>query len=118
MMPQSNEQRNWEARPNLLHISQMASTPTLNGLCTISSQGCQMGRRICSVEKLTLGACGATHHDLSGGQMQRLAIARTFMRSSSTEQNVGLLLFDEPSASLDPTAEHGAIYPHDVLPFN
>lgn len=59
-----------------------------------------------------------THHDLSGGQMQRLAIARTFMRSSSTEQNVGLLLFDEPSASLDPTAEHGAIYPHDVLPFN
>ncbi|KAI0297906.1 HlyB/MsbA family ABC transporter [Russula brevipes] len=34
-----------------------------------------------------------------------LAVARTFMRSSSTEQGVGLLLFDEPSASLDPTAE-------------
>ncbi|KAI0288520.1 HlyB/MsbA family ABC transporter [Russula brevipes] len=42
---------------------------------------------------------------LSGGEMQRLAVARTFMRSSSTEQGVGLLLFDEPSASLDPTAE-------------
>ncbi|KAI9507419.1 HlyB/MsbA family ABC transporter [Russula earlei] len=45
-------------------------------------------------------------HGLSGGQMQRLAVARTFMRSSSAEQGVGLLLFDEPSASLDPTAEH------------
>ncbi|KAH8996475.1 HlyB/MsbA family ABC transporter [Lactarius hatsudake] len=47
-----------------------------------------------------------TDHGLSGGQMQRLAVARTFMRSSSTERGVGLLLFDEPSASLDPTAEH------------
>ncbi|TFY76338.1 hypothetical protein EWM64_g7675 [Hericium alpestre] len=28
------------------------------------------------------------------------------MRSMSSEQKVGLLLFDEPSASLDPTAEH------------
>jgi ABC-type multidrug transport system fused ATPase/permease subunit len=49
-------------------------------------------------------------HELSGGQMQRLAVARTFMRSSSAEQGVGLLLFDEPSASLDPTAEHGTIF--------
>ncbi|KAG1725553.1 P-loop containing nucleoside triphosphate hydrolase protein [Suillus paluster] len=45
---------------------------------------------------------------LSGGQMQRLAVSRTFMRSlvSETESLVGMLLFDEPSASLDPTAEH------------
>ena len=50
-----------------------------------------------------------TGQELSGGQMQRLAVARTFMRSSTTEQEVGLLLFDEPSASLDPTAEHGMI---------
>ena len=49
--------------------------------------------------------------DLSGGQMQRLAVARTFMRFSWTEQGVGLLLFDEPSASLDPTAEQGTISP-------
>ncbi|KAI0267129.1 HlyB/MsbA family ABC transporter [Gloeopeniophorella convolvens] len=47
-----------------------------------------------------------TDHGLSGGQMQRLAVARTFMRSSAAEQKVGLLLFDEPSASLDPSAEH------------
>ena len=33
--------------------------------------------------------------------------SRTFMRSSASEPSVGLLLFDEPSASLDPTAEHG-----------
>ncbi len=31
------------------------------------------------------------------------------MRSLSTEKAVGLLLFDEPSASLDPTAEHGTV---------
>ncbi|KAI0329169.1 P-loop containing nucleoside triphosphate hydrolase protein [Cubamyces sp. BRFM 1775] len=44
---------------------------------------------------------------LSGGQMQRLAVARTFMRSVVPEDpKVGLLLFDEPSASLDPVAEH------------
>ncbi|OBZ79055.1 Lipid A export ATP-binding/permease protein MsbA [Grifola frondosa] len=44
---------------------------------------------------------------LSGGQMQRLAVSRTFMRSIVSEDaKVGLLLFDEPSASLDPTAEH------------
>ncbi|EDR16100.1 uncharacterized protein LACBIDRAFT_301848 [Laccaria bicolor S238N-H82] len=43
---------------------------------------------------------------LSGGQMQRIALSRTFMRSLVSEPNVGLLLFDEPSASLDPTAEH------------
>ena len=52
----------------------------------------------------------STNQELSGGQMQRLAVARTFMRSSTMEQEVGLLLFDEPSASLDPTAEHGTIY--------
>nr|VWP00422.1 Mitochondrial phosphate carrier protein [Ganoderma boninense] len=44
---------------------------------------------------------------LSGGQMQRIAVARTFMRSVVSEDTkVGLLLFDEPSASLDPVAEH------------
>ncbi|TFK85028.1 P-loop containing nucleoside triphosphate hydrolase protein [Polyporus arcularius HHB13444] len=44
---------------------------------------------------------------LSGGQQQRLAVARTFMRSIVQEDSqVGLLLFDEPSAALDPAAEH------------
>ena len=34
--------------------------------------------------------------------------ARTFMRSVLKDDNtVGMLLFDEPSASLDPAAEHG-----------
>ncbi|KAG2157764.1 P-loop containing nucleoside triphosphate hydrolase protein [Suillus bovinus] len=46
---------------------------------------------------------------ISRGQAQRLAISRTFMRSlvSETESSAGMLLFDEPSASLDPTAEYG-----------
>lgn len=55
-----------------------------------------------------VGGMRTTETSLSGGQMQRLAVARTFMRSlvSEAESPVGLLLFDEPSASLDPTAEH------------
>lgn len=50
----------------------------------------------------------ADHLGLSGGQKQRLAVSRTFMRSlaSETEPSAGILLFDEPSASLDPLAEH------------
>ncbi|KAI0042884.1 P-loop containing nucleoside triphosphate hydrolase protein [Auriscalpium vulgare] len=51
------------------------------------------------------GREGSGDLGLSGGQLQRLAVARTFMRSSVSEPTVGLLLFDEPSASLDPKAE-------------
>jgi len=44
---------------------------------------------------------------LSGGQMQKLAVSRMFMRAVvSEEERLGLLVFDEPSAALDPTAEH------------
>ncbi|RPD64048.1 HlyB/MsbA family ABC transporter [Lentinus tigrinus ALCF2SS1-6] len=59
---------------------------------------------------LVLDAAGirtSTTFELSGGQMQRLAVARTFMRTVVREDSdLGLLLFDEPSASLDPAAEH------------
>ncbi|MCA1994323.1 MAG: ATP-binding cassette domain-containing protein, partial [Coleofasciculus sp. S288] len=40
--------------------------------------------------------------DLSGGQWQRIAIARALMRLSQAE----LVLFDEPTAALDPKTEH------------
>jgi len=40
--------------------------------------------------------------DLSGGQWQRIAIARSLMRLSCSE----LLIFDEPTAALDPKTEH------------
>lgn len=39
-------------------------------------------------------------HDLSGGQWQRLAIARAFYRDAP------LVILDEPSAALDPRAEY------------
>ncbi|KAJ7724996.1 P-loop containing nucleoside triphosphate hydrolase protein [Mycena maculata] len=50
------------------------------------------------------GAGNMSSHSkgLSGGQMQRIALSRTFMR----DEGVGILCFDEPSASLDPTAEY------------
>lgn len=42
--------------------------------------------------------------------------SRTFMRTINPSARVGLLLFDEPSASLDPTAEFGTrIYIRDCL---
>jgi len=47
-----------------------------------------------------------TSSGFSGGQLQRLALSRTFMKSLGEGDKIGLLLFDEPSASLDPTAEH------------
>jgi hypothetical protein len=51
--------------------------------------------------------------------MQRLVVARTlFMRSSTMEEDVGLLMFDEPSASLDHTAEHGTIPPAFRFPLD
>jgi ATP-binding cassette, subfamily B, bacterial len=39
---------------------------------------------------------------LSGGQWQRVALSRAFMRLSTAD----LMLLDEPSASLDPEAEY------------
>ncbi|TFK76612.1 P-loop containing nucleoside triphosphate hydrolase protein [Pluteus cervinus] len=53
-----------------------------------------------------MGGMSSRSTGLSGGQMQRIALSRTFMRSIVSESGVGLLLFDEPSASLDPSAEH------------
>lgn len=44
--------------------------------------------------------------ELSGGQWQRLALARLFMRAGS--ERVRLVVADEPSASLDPKVEYGA----------
>lgn len=44
----------------------------------------------------------------SGGQTQRLALSRTFMRSTTCD--VKFLAYDEPSAALDPQAEFGS-YP-------
>ncbi|KAH7105219.1 P-loop containing nucleoside triphosphate hydrolase protein [Auriculariales sp. MPI-PUGE-AT-0066] len=49
---------------------------------------------------------GRSVSGLSGGQNQKVAVARTIMRVTSSTDKVGMLLFDEPSASMDPVAEH------------
>ncbi|EKM80420.1 hypothetical protein AGABI1DRAFT_106604 [Agaricus bisporus var. burnettii JB137-S8] len=52
------------------------------------------------------GMMGSRHqqrHGLSGGEWQRIAIARAFMRA--TEPHVDLLVFDEPTSSLDAHAQ-------------
>jgi len=41
--------------------------------------------------------------EFSGGETQRLALSRTFMRSTTCDPR--LLAYDEPSAALDPKAE-------------
>ena len=46
-----------------------------------------------------LGRYFADGYQLSGGQWQRIAIARAFMRDST------LCILDEPSAALDPISE-------------
>ncbi len=48
-----------------------------------------------------LGAQWAGGVDLSGGQWQKIAIARSMMRPSAL-----LSVYDEPSAALDPQSEH------------
>ena len=41
---------------------------------------------------------------------------RTLAQEDGEDAGVGLLLFDEPSASLDPVAEHGArVGPRGIL---
>ncbi|KAJ6627517.1 P-loop containing nucleoside triphosphate hydrolase protein [Mycena sp. CBHHK59/15] len=49
-------------------------------------------------------AASSRHHGLSGGEWQRLSIARAFMRAK--EPQVDLLLFDEPTSSLDAHAQN------------
>ena len=56
---------------------------------------------------------------LSGGQSQRVAVARTMLRARAGagpgSDRVGLLLFDEPSASLDPEAEYSELCPRRMV---
>lgn len=47
--------------------------------------------------------------NVSGGQWQRLAISRTFMRALDND-NVRLMCYDEPSSALDPKAEFGMLF--------
>ena len=50
--------------------------------------------------------------ELSGGQWQRLALARLFMRAERDQ--VRLVCSDEPSAALDPKAEYGTSLCGDI----
>ncbi|KAG2051306.1 P-loop containing nucleoside triphosphate hydrolase protein [Suillus hirtellus] len=50
------------------------------------------------------GMSSRLQHGLSGGEWQRIAISRAFMRADRPE--VDLLLFDEPTSSLDSCAQN------------
>ncbi|EJD55676.1 P-loop containing nucleoside triphosphate hydrolase protein [Auricularia subglabra TFB-10046 SS5] len=43
---------------------------------------------------------------LSGGQAQKIAVARAIMRATGKDDSVGLLMYDEPSSAMDPIAEY------------
>ncbi|KZW02444.1 P-loop containing nucleoside triphosphate hydrolase protein [Exidia glandulosa HHB12029] len=50
---------------------------------------------------------------LSGGQTQKIAVARALMRTTCGNDHVGLMLFDEPSAHMDPVVlliRHEALF--------
>ena len=53
-----------------------------------------------------LGSWFDEGHELSGGQWQKLAVARSFMRLSSRDgEGADLLILDEPTAAIDAAAE-------------
>ncbi|KAF8845637.1 P-loop containing nucleoside triphosphate hydrolase protein [Paxillus ammoniavirescens] len=57
-----------------------------------------------STSYLGCGMSSRQQHGLSGGEWQRIAISRAFMRADRPE--VDLLLFDEPTSSLDGHAQN------------
>ena len=59
-----------------------------------ASNGCRSRWRTPLAKELTGG------HDLSGGEWQRLALARAFYRSEAA-----LVVLDEPTYGVDPAAE-------------
>ncbi|KAJ7507444.1 P-loop containing nucleoside triphosphate hydrolase protein [Mycena galericulata] len=62
-------------------------------------------RTILETDSMSYSGCAdsSRQHGLSGGEWQRLSIARAFMRAN--EPQVDLLLFDEPTSSLDAHAQ-------------
>lgn len=67
----------------------------------LTAAGCDFVERLPAGVDTPLGQSRPEGVDLSGGQWQRLMVARAF-----AEPTHGLLVLDEPSASLDPFAEH------------
>ncbi|CAE6524647.1 unnamed protein product [Rhizoctonia solani] len=89
-LPESRKPLVWEEHPNLFRPCPNKWKRIYLGRGGWGGKGGKRGGR-------------AQDMEVSGGQQQRLALSRTFMRSN--DENVRLWMFDEPSASLDPLAE-------------
>ncbi|WOO81694.1 Subtilin transport ATP-binding protein SpaT [Vanrija pseudolonga] len=73
------------------------------GADTILADGIKLNTKLSRMTKSSSAGRGDSTdgRGLSGGQWQRIALARTFMRAGSAD----FIVFDEPSSALDPAAE-------------
>lgn len=73
------------------------------------------GFEICSHPRLACSSPSSVfqRHGLSGGEWQRIAIARAFMRANQPE--VDLLLLDEPTSNLDAHAQNQIFNTIDII---
>lgn len=84
----------------LSDLSKIQDDTEINQACEISNVSDFSNKWDKGVDENLTRRFDKTGKQLSGGQWQRVALARAFFR------NAPIILLDEPSAALDPVAEH------------